>query len=185
MTNIVKFALTAAAIAFGSTASAAVVIFTPAAGPSPSAPPPIVESFDLTGGQLVTAAEVLLPDQTASYTFKALNSLTVSDIAFGGTGNNAGADLGSVTFGLTSPPTNSFSSIVVSGTSSAGTSFLPGFTVAGGDSFTIFYADGISAPVSVDFSFSTTPVPVPAALPLLIGGVAALGAVARKKKAKA
>ena len=51
-----------------------------------------------------------------------------------------------------------------------------------GDTLTIFWSNGNVGQVPVTASFSTSEVPLPAALPLLAGGLAALG-IARRRKA--
>lgn len=180
MNNILKAAFVAAGLVAGTSASAAIVVYSPTA----VAPPPanLVTARDISVGNFISATEVLAPGDTAEFTFTALEALRVSTIALSGTGNNGGSDLGNVEFGLTSATTNTFSTIISFGKTASAFDSLPGLVLAAGDSFTIFWEDGIAAPVALTASFSTTAVPVPAALPLMIGGIAALGAVARKKK---
>jgi hypothetical protein len=180
MDKLFKAALVAAGLAAGSTASAAVVVYTPTAVTPSGAT--LTVSADISVGQFVSAAEVLVPGDDAAFTFTALERLRVSTIALSGSGNNGGSDLANVEFGLTAATTGTFTSITSFGSSASAIASLPGFDMLAGESFTIFWEDGVSAPVALTASFSTTAVPVPAALPLMIGGIAALGAVARKRK---
>lgn len=182
MKNILKAAFFAATMVASSAASAAVVVYTS----TPAAPvgAASITAVDLAGDEFVTVTEVLAPGDTAQFTFTALADLTVSNIAIAGTGNNGGIDLGNVEFGFTSATTQVFSSITTFGSTASAIAVLGGFSMIAGDVFTIFWEDGVSAPVGLTASFSTTTtaVPVPAALPMLAGGLALLG-MARRKKA--
>ena len=66
--------------------------------------------------------------------------------------------------------------------SSAGYQVTEGKREKAGDTLTIYWENGNVGQVPVTFSFNTTAVPLPAALPLLAGGIAALG-IARRRKA--
>lgn len=63
------------------------------------------------------------------------------------------------------------------------------FTVQPGDTvtLTIMWSDGLttSKDIGLDFSLEATPVPVPAGLPLLASGIAAVGIIRRRRRAKA
>lgn len=180
MGNILKAALVAAGLIAGTSASAAVVVYTPTAvAPSGAT---LVTTVDISVGEFITAVEILVPGDKAEFTFTALEALRVSTIALSGTDNSGGLDLGNVEFGFTAATTDTFANITSFGATGAAFDFLGGFDMAAGDAFTIFWEDGISAPVGLTASFQTSEIPVPAALPLLLGGIAALGAVARKKK---
>jgi len=182
MRDIVQVGIVAAGLVMGTSASAAVVIYNPITdGPTPIGST-LVTSDDLVVGDTVTATEELLPGDKAEFTFTALEDLRVSRIALSGTDNRGGLDLANVEFGLTSATTDTFDSIVSFGLTGAAFDSLAGFTLDAGEAFTLFWEDGIEAPVGLTASFQTTAVPVPAALPLLLGGIAALGAVSRKKK---
>lgn len=180
MKRIIAAAALAAFMAAGSIANAAVVVFQTNAVPSAQNK---VQTADIAVNQFVTATEILLPADTGEFTFTALERLNVSSISLAGTGIGA-ANLGAVRFGFTDSKTSSFgvNGTVTSfpGGSSSATAFLPGGTMDAGDVFTIFWSGGLTSPVGVTASFFTTPVPVPAALPLLVGGLAALALVRRK-----
>ncbi|MGS4947990.1 VPLPA-CTERM sorting domain-containing protein [Meridianimarinicoccus sp. RP-17] len=180
MNIFLKAAVVAAGLIAGTSASAAVVVYTPTAVTPTGAT--LVTNVDLNVGQFITATEVLAPGDSAEFTFTALERLRVSTIALAGVDNNSGIDLGNVEFGFTSATTDSFSTIVSFGATGSAIDSLAGLTLEAGESFTIFWEDGLSAPVGLAASFRTTAIPVPAALPLMIGGIAALGAVSRKKK---
>lgn len=180
MGNILKAALVAAGLIAGTSASAAVVVYTPTAvAPVEST---LVTEVNISAGEFITAVEVLAPGGSAEFTFTALERLRVSTIALAGTDNRGGLDLANVEFGFTAATTDTFLNVTSFGPTGIAFDSLAGFEMEKDDVFTIFWEDGVSAPVGLSASFLTTAVPVPAALPLLLGGVAALGAVARKKK---
>ncbi|PWR03728.1 hypothetical protein DKT77_05180 [Meridianimarinicoccus roseus] len=184
MNKILKAAFLAATLAVGTSASAAVVVFN--AGGTITTAPATPISTDISSGDFVIATETLDPLGTNTFTFTALNDLVVSTIALAGVGTNTGADLAQVRFGFTATPATPFSSIVPNPDTASATGILPGFSLLAGDSFTIFWesvAPSASGTVGIAASFFTTdppPIPLPAALPLLAGGIALLGLVRRK-----
>ena len=181
MKSILTAAVFAASLAAGSAASAAIVVFT---GGSPVVPANTELAYDINPNDDVTVNVGLNPGDSAEITFTALKALRVGTIAMSGVGNNSGLDLENVEFGYTSATTNVFSSVnVVPGGSASAVGFLPGGLMKAGDTFTIFWEDGIALPVSLSTSFSTYDVPVPAALPLLIGALGVLGVAGRRRKA--
>lgn len=116
------------------------------------------------------------------YTFTADGPVRVGNVTF--TSNGASADVAKTGIAFDGGPITSF---VPSGTGSAtGVLDFNGFDLADGESFTflINYMD-VTDPTLITANFRTSPVPVPAALPLMIGGIAALGVVKRRKTAKA
>lgn len=182
MKRIIVAAAFAALMTAGSVANAAIVVFNQNALPTAANK---VTTADITVGDIVVANEILFPADTAQFTFTALKDLKVSTISLSGVGvgaNNVGAvkfgftDLNFLTFGI-----NGTVVPFPGGVASAFAS-LPGGTLKKNDFFTIFWAGGLNNPVGVGASFFTTAIPVPAALPLLIGGIAALGLVARKRR---
>lgn len=180
MKNILKAAFVAATLVAGSAASAAVVVYTSTT--TTPTPATSITTVDMNAGDFITVTEVLVPGDSAEFTFTALEALKVSNIALAGSGSNGGTDLANVEFGFTSATTQQFSTIIDFGGTAAGSATLGGFILGAGDSFTIYWEDGIIAPVGLTASFFTTAVPVPAALPMLAGGLALLG-LARRKKA--
>lgn len=177
MNKFLKATAVVASLFAANAASAAVVVF--GGGPVP-APTNKVQSADITAGVSVTATEILNPGDSAEFTFTALENLRVNTISLAGTGSNSGTDLADVTFGFTASPTDMFDTITNTGTAASALDFLPGMVLAAGDSFTIFWEDGVAFPVGLTASFTTTAVPVPAALPLMVGALGLLG-VARRR----
>jgi hypothetical protein len=177
MNKFLKATAVVASIFAANAASAAVVVF--GGGPVPAATNK-VQNADITAGVSVTATEILNPGDSAEFIFTALENLRVNTISLAGTGSNSGLDLADVTFGFTKPALDSFSLINNTGTAASALDFLPGLTMAAGDSFTIFWEDGVAFPVGLTASFTTTAVPVPAALPLMVGALGLLG-VARRR----
>ena len=128
----------------------------------------------------VAVTQTLLPGDSYEYVFTFAKALKISDIVLSATGT--AANIANVEFGLTPATTMVFSTIVPTGAQAFGGASLPGGTFAKGSSFTIYWEDGIDAPVSITASFTTSAVPVPAALPLLAGALGALGLARRKFK---
>jgi hypothetical protein len=184
MNKILKAAFLAATLAVGTSASAAVVVFN--AGGSVTVTPSTPIATDISVGDFVIANESLDPLGTNTFTFTALEDLVVSTIALGGVGTNTGFDLAQVRFGFSATPTTPFSTIVPNPDTASANGTLPGLSLLAGSSFTIFWesvAPAAGAPVGIQASFFTSeppPIPLPAALPLLAGGIALLGLVRRK-----
>lgn len=176
----------AAALKAKSTAVAAAVVVTTATS-LPVSAATILTSVDITAGDFVTVTETLLPGDDAEFRFTNIDSvdLDISNIALAGTGNNSGSDVGNITFGLTSPTTSGFTSVVTFGTTASATGLISGFSLAAGDTFSIFWDDGLVNPVGVTSSFSTTEattvIPLPAAGLMLAGALGALGILRRKR----
>ncbi len=179
MNTMIKSGVFAAAMLAGSLASAGTVIFDPN-NPPPSGGNTIITT-DLYGPALsVALTQTLLPGDSYEYRFTFSKSLRISDIALSATGT--ASNVANVEFGPTSATTMVFTTIVPTGTQSFGGASLPGGTYAKGSTFSIFWEDGIDAPVSITASFVTSTIPVPAALPLLAGALGALGLARRKTK---
>jgi len=171
----------AAAMGMGA-ASAATVVYSPGGVGAP-APANKITTEDVDIGDFVSTTEILSPGDTAEFQYTALSDLRVNGFSLSGTDNASGTDLANVKFGFTSPATNSFTSIFAGpgGTGSA-TGSLPFLVASAGDTFTIFWEDGVTAPVAVTASFNVSQIPLPAGLPLLVGALAVLG-VARRRAA--
>lgn len=182
MKNLIKPLVVVAALIAASAASASTVIV------GPGTPTPVsankVSTADISIGNAVSVTETLLGTDTAEFTFTALERLRVSTIALAGTDANNGTELAKVRYALNGTPVTPFPLIVPNGQSASASGFIPSFNLDLGSSFTIFWdlVAPAGTPIGITASFNTTAVPVPAALPLLVGGVALLGAVARKKR---
>ena len=171
------FRLLSADILAGSVTSAGTVVFNPN-GPQPQCANTILVS-NLAPELTVAVAEIWVPGSGCVFPmqFVAKTALRISDIALSATGT--AANIGKVRFGLTPATTlTAFGTIVPAGRQAFGGARLPGGTLARGDIFTIHWDEGISA------AFTTSAIPLPAALPLLAGALGVLG-LARRKAGKA
>ena len=179
MSLVFSSSVFAAAVLVGSMVSAGTVLFDPDDGILVECWPTV---SDLAPRLTVAATEILLPGCAGGPVFfVATKALRISDIALSATGT--AADISNVRFGLTPATLMGFTTIVSTGTQAFGGAVLPGNILGRGDVFTIIYWDeGIAAPVNTTASFTTSAVPVPAALPLLAGALGALGLACRKVK---
>ena len=180
MNDFMKILAVSAALTIAGGAHASTVVTTGGSTPSDAN---LIETANLPVNASVTTTETLGLGDTATFTYTALEDLKVNTISIAATGTKDGADLATLVFGFTNPPGTPLSSILTSGGSANGTAFLGGFTLFKDQSFSIYWDAVNAGPVGISASFSTAVIPVPAALPLLIGGIAALGVVGRKKRA--
>jgi len=181
MKHILAAAALAALMTAGSVANAAIVVFQANAAPVAANK---VSNADISIGDFVVATEILAPGDTAEFVFTALEKLRVSTISLSGSGVGK-TNLGFVRFGFTDALGQSFmtdGSVAVTNGSAAATAFLPGGVLNKDDVLTIFWGGPLTSPAGVTASFVTTAVPIPAALPLLLGGIAALGVASRRKR---
>ena len=180
MNLVLRSGIFSAAVLAGSMVSAGTVLFDPNDGN-------VVECWptgsDLAPGLTVAVTEILVPGCAAGpFIFVATKALRISDIALSATGT--AANIGKVRVGLTPATLTAFGTIVPAGRQAFGGARLPGGTLARGDIFTIHWDEGIDAPVSISAAFTTSAIPLPAALPLLAGALGVLG-LARRKARKA
>ena len=143
-----------------------------------------VYTSDLYAGDFITEATVISPGQEIEFSYNVMEDLNIASFALSASGNSAGADIGEITFGFTSPGDTHYTTIVSIGSSTFGGGFLPGVQLSAGDTLSIYFTDGIAHPVSVTLSFLTTapaPVPLPASGLLLAAAVLGMGAYASRK----
>jgi len=161
-------------------ASAATVVYAPGGvGPPASANKITTVSVDV--GDFVSSAEALAPGDTAEFQYTAVSDLRVAGFSLSGSDGSNGTALADVKFGFSSPAMNSFASIFPGpGNTGSATGSLPSIVASAGDTFTIFWENGMTGPVGVTASFNVSQIPLPAGLPLLVGALAALG-IARRK----
>ncbi|MEV8466547.1 hypothetical protein AB0T83_07095 [Fluviibacterium sp. DFM31] len=182
MKAILRGAAVAAALLTANAASAAVVVY--GAGPTPAAVNALVMT-DISVGDTVNVADVLSPGDLDEFKFTALERLRVNTIALSATSSRA--TVRAIKFGLTSATTSSFlndGQIFTFGpTSSVGVASLNGFVMNAGDMFSLYWTEsGATSAASINASFTTSEVPLPAALPLLAGALGLLGMARRKAK---
>lgn len=152
------------------------------------APTPLPTNFiepivSIGNGAEVTSSKSLAPGDTVQFRYEATERFSITGFVIAATGSNF-SDLFDLRFDLTTPPGQSLDSIVALANNFTGNGSLSSLILNKGQMFSLFFAADASniGPVGVTANFKTTVVPIPAALPLLLGGIAALGAVARKKK---
>ncbi|WP_193142566.1 MULTISPECIES: hypothetical protein [unclassified Meridianimarinicoccus] len=182
MKAILRVTAVAAALLTANAASAAVVVY--GAGPTPAAANAMVLT-DISVGNTVNVADVLSPQDLDQFKFTALERLRVNTIALTATGTRA--TVRAIEYGLTSSTTMSFlndGQIFTFGpTSSIGVASLNGFIMNAGDMFSLYWSGAnTQSPASINASFTTSEVPLPAALPLLAGALGLLGMARRKAK---
>ena len=144
----------------------------------------VTYNSDLSAGQNVTEAAVLMPGDEILFSYNVMDDLNIASFALSASGNSAGADIGNITFGFTSPGDTHYTTIVSIGSSTFGGGFLPGVQLSAGDTLSIYFTDGIAHPVSVTLSFLTTapaPVPLPASGVLLAVALLGMGVYASRK----
>lgn len=154
----------------------------------PQMAPAAVFNVDLVANQSFSDAQVISPGGSVEYAFTVLELLDVAAFSLSATGNNSGDDVAAITFGFTSPPTNSFTTIEIIADASFGGGFLPGGSFAPGDTFSIFFGDGVQNDASVTLSFDTTSpvaVPLPAAGLMLAAALMGIGVFGARRKALA
>jgi len=174
--------LAAVAIALAPVASSAAIITTYAPGFTiPSLAAPVEE--DIAADMEYPYTFIATGTDSQSFTFTALETLRVLGVSF--TSNGSAADVVKTAVSFEGGPLTSFSPVGTPG-ASTGVQVFGAFGLAAGESFTFLLdvAD-VERTALLTARFETTSIPVPAALPLLLGGIAALGVVSRKKKAAA
>jgi len=144
----------------------------------------VTYTSDLYADDYITEATVLNPGDEIEFTYNVMEDLDIASFALAASGNNAGADIGAITFGFASPGDTHYTTIVSIGSSTFGGGFLPGVQLSAGDTLSIYFNDGIEHPVSVTLSFLTTapaPIPLPASGVLLAVALLGMGVYASRK----
>lgn len=146
----------------------------------PPAPANPINNVDITAPDTFFQTVVASGTGTVTYNFKALSPLIVSNLSF--TTNGTAANVAKTYISFNGGPDMFFTPFGTSAASTGSLFFSP-FTMNTNDIFTYVYGfSGPNLPTLMTGQFSTTPIPVPAALPLLLGGIAALGVASRKKR---
>jgi hypothetical protein len=121
-------------------------------------------------------------DDGVIFSFTALNRFAVTGFAVNAVGSNSGADASGTTFSVDGGPPLSFGVVNNFGPVSFAGGFAPGAKYATGDSFTIQFFENAVNDISYGVSFTTSPIPVPAAGLLLLTALGGAAALRRRKK---
>lgn len=178
MNVVTKLAATAALILAPVASSAAIVTTFAPGWTLPVNAAPVTE--DIIAGQEYPYQFTATGTDSQNFTFTALETLNVLGVSF--TSNGTAADVAKTGVSFNGGPLTAF---VPTGLPNAatGSQTFAGFSMLAGESFSFLLdVNGVTETALLSARFETTAIPVPAALPLMIGGIAALGAVARKKK---
>ncbi len=145
----------------------------------------VTVTTDISADQPYTFSYDLFPNTTNEFIFNVTEDLDIDGFALSGTGTNSGVDLSDVRFGFALPADGKFT-VITAGTIAAGFGFLEGGSFMAGDTFMIYFTDGVKNKVGTTLSFDTTSpaaVPLPAAGGLLVLAIGAVAAARRKKSA--
>lgn len=186
MNKFLTAAIFAASMVISSAVSASVITFnSTSVFPAGGAP---IGPISISAGDFVLAdVPALGSNDSIEFIFEAVGDIVISPISMTGNGFNGGADLATVKFGFSLPATDTWSAINGIGGVGNATGFLGPVptTFSDGSQFSIFWQTGATDNVvGLRANFLVSAVPVPAALPLMVGGLAMLG-FARRKSAKA
>lgn len=138
------------------------------------------------GDDVLTNTQLLGGGDSETIEFTALEDLFVLDFLLTGNGFNEGEDLMTVIFGVDradgTRTEDTFDEYRIRGSNAIAFGDLEGFRLASGESFSFTYDYAGEKNADVDMSFTTSPIPVPAAGGLLLGALGLGGFVARRKK---
>ncbi|HEY0212459.1 MAG TPA: VPLPA-CTERM sorting domain-containing protein [Paenirhodobacter sp.] len=137
-------------------------------------------TISISGGDYDTQTGTLSPGGSILYTFFAEEDVTLT-VAYAVTGLIG--DLNNVSYG-TAEHENSFTQYTGLGAVFAGFATIE-YTLSSGETLSLGFFDGITRNVGTSLTYSVTSipsVPLPAAGFLMLGGLAALGAVAKRRK---
>jgi opacity protein-like surface antigen len=130
------------------------------------------------------ALAVTPTDGTATFTFTALEALTVGIISV--TGNGVSPNVEQITVSVVPGGSSGpFSTIIQTGSQQVGFAFPSGFNLDANDVFSIVFSGTVASNVRVTYDFSTTEVPLPAAGGMLLLAIAGGAVASRRKKKKA
>lgn len=166
-------AIIAAAFAFATTASAAVIEATPGANTE------IGLNDNILGGVIVNPGDT----NSFKFTVEAGPTIRISEIGFTLNGFSVD-DVLSVGWGLNGDVSNTLaaSDLDISSTVQGEKKLPVSLFLAPGDMFTIDVSDGIDEAVDFDFAFTTTPIPLPAGFFLLGGALLGSGLYSRWRR---
>lgn len=147
-------------------------------------------ALSLEAGKTATDVAILTNDNNPVYIdVDVTETLRVIGVSFSSTGGSV-SDLDQVTFGIVSPFAEfEYTEIDAGPPPNTSRSFVVNDILTAGTSFQIFLEantpPALEGPVGFTVSITTAAVPVPAALPMMAGGIALLGFAGRKMKKKA
>lgn len=146
-----------------------------------------LQAADIFADANYSFSQTLQPSESVEFRFKATERLSIAAFSLSGTGSNSGADLANITFGFSQPTSLSFPTVSTMGSAEAASTFLMGSVFLKGQTFSIFFEDGIDKPVSLTASFATASVPVvplPASGMLLLTALLGAGVAGARRKKK-
>lgn len=151
----------------------------------------VTVNTDISLGDAPSVPAAVAPtDSGATFNFTALDRFAVDEISLTANGSNSGQDiLGSsysvLVNGLTTLAPTAFSNVISFGTQGIGFAFVPGGIFNTGDVFTVVFDENSPRALSYTVSFTTSPIPVPAAGLLLLTALGGAAALRRRKTAAA
>lgn len=178
-----KSAFAAAAIAAAFTLAAPAHAVT--SGPLEGSPAAV--DFSITDPSVSFTAFYLPTDPLVNgvaMTFTALDDLIVSAVSISATDVSSGADIDKLSFTMTNGATgDSVFTTVSAGSGGIGFAFFDDFSMSAGEQVSLIFSASAAVDKTVTLGMTFEPVPVPAALPLML---TALGgaAVVRARKSK-
>ena len=174
--SVLKSLFAAVVIGLSATISNAAIMSFPGGSPSPAAP--VFE--DIEAGEEYAYFFTASGTDNVLYTFTALEALTVEGASF--TSNGTSASVASTSLAFDGGPITAFTPSGGSGAATGTFNFAP-FTMDAGDQFTFeIFSDSTAPPALLTAYFQTSIIPVPAALPLLGGGLLLLAGLRRRAK---
>lgn len=142
--------------------------------------PAIANAVPISAGQVLPQAGTLQPGGSLTFT---IEPTSVLDLSFSASGTGALVDLQNITWTINGGPPAGFTIFGGSPTLAAADGFPPPITTAAPVVFE--FMDGVNAPVGLTLTAVAAQIPLPAAGFLMIGALAGLGLVARRRAVKA
>lgn len=151
----------------------------------------VVGPKDVSNGDSVADVGILIPGDTVSFQYNAVDTFRVPDFSLTANGFSFGADISNLTIDLfrggTLQQTLAFSPVNIGNPVSNATEIFGNLVLTSGDSFrvNVFETSGPnSLPVLLTLTFAAVPVPLPAGGLLLLTALAGGGMAMRRRRAQ-